>query len=376
MRKINKTKGLALVTGGAGFIGSHLTDALLDSGYRVRVLDNLVKPTHSGKLPEWFNKKAEFIKGDVRHKKDLMKAMTQVNYIFHLAAHMDYHLDFSTYFLTNAASTARLYEIILEQSLPVKKIVLASSQSVYGEGKYKCPRHSVLYLAPRSQEQLKKRQWEMICPQDGIRMQPVAEKEDDIALPQIPYGVSKIAAERVAVLLGKIYKVPTSIARFSIVQGVRQSFRNFYSGALRAFSVQALSGEPLSIHEDGRQIRDFINIKDTVSALIKILEDQRADYEAFNVGSGKPTTVLDLAKLVSAAAQVKYNPLIGGLYRLNAPRHQLMDISKLKKLGWQPKYSLRDNVFEYLTWVKQYPEAKKFLKQSKGLLEQQKIVLG
>lgn len=373
--KYKKNKnGLVLVTGGAGFIGSHLVDSLIATGYMVRVLDNLALPTHNGRLPEWFNKKAEFLKGDVRNKKDLAKALIGADYVFHLAAYMDFRLDFSTYFASNTISTAMIYEIIVEKKLPVKKIIVTSSQSVYGEGKYKCKKHGVIYMPHRSKNQLKKRDWEMRCHSDGVVMKPVAECEDDVLNPQIPYGISKLAAERTAMVLGKIYSIPTVAVRYSIVHGPRQSFRHFYSGALRAFSVQALSGQPLSIHEDGKQIRDFVNIKDVTAAHLKLLTDPRADFEAFNIGSGQITTVSDIANLVAKTTGVHTKPAVTGEYRLNTPRHQIMDINKLKNLGWAPKHTLEDNVREYVQWVKNYPEAKKYWAESNRLLKKQKIV--
>src|SRR3989344_2065696 len=359
--RLPNKKGLVLVTGGAGFIGSHLVDALILAGYRVKVLDNLAPPTHNGKLPPWFNNKAEFVKGDVLDKKILTRALSGVHYVFHLAAYMDYFLDFSNYFKTNTASTALLYEIIVGKKLPVKKIIIASSQSVYGEGKYECRKHGPLYVKHRSKIQMKKGDWEIHCPYDTSVLKPLPEKEDDLLNPQIPYGISKLAAEKVGLVLGKIYAIPTAIVRYSIVHGARQSFRNFYSGALRVFAIQALAGESPNIHEDGRQIRDFVNIKDVTSAHLKILGDTRTDFEVFNIGSGRVTTVLDLAKLVAKEAGVPFTPVISGAFRLNTPRHQIMDISKLKKLGWFPRFSLADNVKEYVSWVKQYPEARKYL---------------
>ncbi|MEK7641185.1 MAG: NAD-dependent epimerase/dehydratase family protein [Patescibacteria group bacterium] len=369
-----KDKGLVLVTGGAGFIGSHLVDGLIGAGYGVRVLDSLNPPTHNGKVPEWFNNQAELIKGDVRDRKTLEKALKGVDYVFHLAAYMDFLPDFSTYFTTNTASTALIYEIIVEKKLPVKKIIVTSSQSVYGEGKYRCAKHGEMYLKHRPEAQLKKKDWEMHCPQDGSVVQPVAENEDDILSPQIPYGISKLAAENVAMVLGKIYKIPTVSVRYSIVHGIRQSFRHFYSGALRSFAVQALSGKPLTIHEDGKQIRDFVNIKDVTAAHLLLLEDSRADYEAFNIGSGQVTTVLDVAKFVAKEAKIPFKPTLTGEYRLNTPRHQIMNIDKLKKLGWKPEYTLADNVKEYVQWVSNYPEAIKYFQLSDKVLKKAKII--
>lgn len=368
------SKGLVLVTGGAGFIGSHLVDGLISAGYKVRALDSLNPPTHNEKLPEWFNKKAEFIRGDVRDKKTLEKALRGVDYVFHMAAYMDFLPDFSTYLTTNTASTALLYEVIVEKKFPVKKIIITSSQSVYGEGRYVCKEHGEIYLKHRGEAQLKKHDWEMRCPSDGSIVEPLPENESDILSPQIPYGISKLAAEQLGFVLGKIYKIPTVAVRYSIVHGIRQSFRHFYSGALRSFAVQALSGKPLTIHEDGKQIRDFVNVKDVTSAHLLLLEDQRADYEAFNIGSGQITTVLDVAKLVAKEAGIKFAPKLTNEYRLNTPRHQMMNIAKLKALGWKPKYSLADNVKEYVQWVRSYPEAIKYFRLSDKLLKKAKII--
>lgn len=353
-----------LVTGGAGFIGSHLVDALIADGYAVRVLDSLTPPTHNRKLPDWFNKKAEFVRGDVRRKKDWERALRGVDYVYHLAAYMDYHLDFSTYVDTNTRSIALLYELIVEKQLPVKKVVMASSQSLYGEGKYRCVRHGVVYPEARATAQLERHEWEPRCPTGGEAIVLLPEREDDELRPRIPYGISKMAAEQMALTLGRIYHIPTVALRYSIVQGSRQSFRHFYSGALRDFSVRALYGLPIEMQEDARQIRDFVNVHDVVDAHLVVLKDTRADGEVFNVGSGRKTRVMDLARNVANIAGTPFRPVVKGVFRINAPRHSVMDISKLKKLGWKPKMALADSIKEYIDWVRQYPEARAYLKKT------------
>ena len=371
---MTKNNELVLITGGAGFIGSHLADALIKDGYRVRILDNLKPPTHNGQLPDWFNKKAQFIKGDVRNKKDWVKALKGVDFVFHLAAYMDYHLDFSVYFDTNTKSTALLYEIILEKKLPIKKVVIASSQSLYGEGKYKCSKHGVFYAQARPENQLISHKWEIKCPIDGKDAVPLPERESDELHPQIPYGISKLAAEKTCLALGKIYNIPSVALRFSIVQGSRQSFRHFYSGALRDFSVRALTGRPILIQEDANQIRDFINVHDVVSAHLIVLKNKKADFQFFNVGSGGKTRVRDLAKAVYRLARVPFKPVVPGMFRINAPRHSIMDISKLKKLGWKPIHSLEDSAKEYLDWVRNYPEAISYWDKTYKKMEQDRIL--
>src|SRR3989344_4903889 len=359
-----KHKDLILVTGGAGFIGSHLVDALITKGYSVRILDNLSAPTHNGKPPSWLNKKAEFIKGDVREKKDWVDALMGVSFVFHLASYMDYHLDFSKYFDTNAKSTALMYEIVVGNRLPVKKIIVASSQSPYGEGKYKCRKHGIFYAQSRSVDQLKKHEWEVCCPQDRTVAKILPELETDQLHPQIPYAVSKIASERLCLILGKTYSIPSVALRYSIVQGSRQSFRHFYSGALRDFSVRAIMGLPIVTQEDAMQIRDFVNVSDVVDAHLLVLHSKKADYQVFNVGSGKATKIIDLANTVCKVTGAKHSPVATREFRINSPRNSIMNIDKLKKLGYTPKRTLEDSVAEYVDWVRNYPEAISYLKNA------------
>lgn len=361
---MDKRQQKILITGGAGFIGGHLADALIKDGYQVRVLDNLSPPTHNGRLPEWFNRKAEFMRGDVRRKKDWERALAGVSHIFHLAAYMDFHEDFSTYFTTNTASTALLYEIVVEKKLPVKKIVVASSQAVYGEGKYICPKHGVVYPLLRPEEQLKKKNWEVLCPRDKKVLKPLPEKEEDLVYPNNPYGISKKTLEDITFSLGRLYNIPSVALRYSIVLGPRQSFRHFYSGALRQFAVMCLRGEKITMHEDSNQLRDYVDVRDVVAAHLEVLKNPQADFGIFNVGSGKPTKVKELARIVAKTLKADFAPYTPGFYRIGAPRHSVMDISKFKKMGWRPKHSLEDSVRGYLNWIKKYPEAKKFFDQT------------
>mgnify|MGYP001594967994 CR=1 FL=1 len=365
-----------LVTGGAGFIGSHVADEFLDAGYGVRILDNLEPPTHDGTLPEWVSRRAEFIQGDVRNKEDWRKALQGVDAVIHLAAHMDNHLDFSRYIRTNVESIAVLFEAIEEDHLPIKKIIAASSQSVYGEGKYHCDAHGTQYAAQRTEEQLSRNEWEQACPVCGRVMSPVPEIEEDILKPQIPYGISKLTSEQLLKNLGKRYNIPVVLLRFSIVLGPRQSFRHFYSGALRAFSVYALNNEPILITEDGKQTRDFVHVRDVASAHRLVLEDPRADFESFNVGSNQATPIIELAKMAALEAGAAFNPLDTVQYRQGDARHQHMDSSKLERLGWRRQHSLQDAVKEYVAWVKQFGDAKQFLDKTNEHLKAKGILKG
>ncbi len=353
---------LVLVTGGAGFIGGHLVDALILRGYRVRVLDNLMPPAHNGKLPVWFNKKAEFIKGDVRNKKDWVKALKGASYVFHEAGYMDFHLDFNTYFDVNSTSMATMFSVIIEKKYKVKKVVVASSQYVYGEGKYECTTHGIVYPELRLFEQFEARDFEVRCPHDGNVMKPLLEKEDDLLKPINSYTESKKSLENIVMSLGKYLNIPVVALRYAIVHGPRQSFKNFYSGALRQFAVMALTSGIITMHEDSCQLRDFVNYKDVVSANIAVLENKKADFQIFNVASGVATRVIDLARLVAKECGVEFKHELPGLYRVATARNSIADISKLKSIGWQPKFTIEDNVREYVAWIKNYPEAKKYLK--------------
>ncbi len=367
-------KELILVTGGAGFIGSHLTDALVKAGWRVRVMDLLSPPAHNGRLPSWFNKKAEFVRGDIRNKKDWEKALRGVTHVFHLAAYMDIFPDFGTYFATNAAGTALMYEVIVEKKLPVKKIIASSSQAVYGEGKHQCRTHGIVYPDARPLQDLKKHQWDFLCPACKKSMTPLPEKEDDTLKPIGAYGAAKVSTENILFTLGKLYHIPSVALRYSIVQGARQSFRHFYSGALRAYVVMGLSGLPITTHEDGNQLRDFVSVHDAVAAHLAVLKDRRADFQAFNVGMGKSVRVLDLARAVAREIGNGIRAEAGGHFRWATARHSLMDISKLKKLGWQPKRTIQDNVREYISWVRQYPEAKKYLADTEKKMKKSSLL--
>ena len=357
-------KGLVVVAGGAGFIGTNVVNHLIKHGYPVRVMDLLLPPSHNGKLPTWFNKRAQFIKGDVRKRGDWERALKGASYVIHLAVYADVHPEYSVFIDTNVKSVALLYEVIEAKRLPIKKVLLASSQSVYGEGHFRCARHGVFLARPRSNRDLERGRWEVFCPRDGKVAKPVAEHESDALYPITLYGVTKLAVEKTALLLGKNLGIPTVLFRYSIVHGPFQSFRNFYSGALRAFAVQGLGGVKIETQEDGGQLRDFVHADDVAEAHRIVLGNPEADFQVFNVGSGATTRIRDLAKLVALETKSPHKFFSGGTYRKLTPRHSVMDISKLKKLGWKPKKNIKDNVRDYVAWVKNYPEAVRYMEET------------
>lgn len=343
-----------LITGGAGFIGSHTADAFKKAGFQVRILDALLPPVHKKNWPKYIkNKGFELIRGDVREKKVWERALRNVSFVYHLAAYQDQRLDFSTFFTTNTVSTALLYEVIVEKNFPIKKIILASSQFVYGDGKYHCM-HSgkkiTFYPELRSFAQLKKGDWNIKCPH-GKAAKAIPFKEDQGVTPTNSYGLSKKALEDLAFRLGKTYGIPTVAMRYSIVQGSRQSPRNLYSGALRIFVSQALAGLPITVYEDGSETRDFINIHDVVRANLLVLRSSRANFQILNVGGGTAYKVMDFAKEVKKMTGSN-SPIVVGGFRRTDTRHAVSDISKLKELGWTPKYTTRDSLLEYIDWFR------------------------
>ena len=342
-----------LITGGAGFIGSHTADALLDEGFKVRVLDSLEEPMHpGGRIPSYLDKRIEFIKGDVRDEPTLLTALTGCDVAYHLAAFQDYLPMYSRFFDTNVTSTALIYELIQRENLSIKKVIVASSQATLGEGLYHDADGKPLLPGIRPVAQLKQGIWE-VQPPPGVRGPLQWQSTDEsVANPQNPYGLSKIAEENIALHIGKRIGVPSVAMRYSIVQGPRQSFYNAYSGACRVFCLNFhLDREP-PIYEDGQQIRDFVNIQDVVDANLLVLRDERADFEMFHVGGEKPITVLTFAQAVAEVfGKQGYEPRPCGKFRFGDTRHICSDVGKLKALGWAPARNIYDSVEAYQTWL-------------------------
>ena len=275
-----------LVTGGAGFIGSHTVDVLLSKGYEVRILDSLQERVHPDGKPPWVPTEAEFVYGDVNDRADMVAALDRVDYVFHLAAYQDYIPDFSTFIHVNAESTALLFELIVEKRFPIRKIVFASSQSVSGEGRYECQEHGLMVPIPRPMSQLERSDWDVHCPYCGGYMEPRLIDELTSA-PGTAYGISKYTTELLAYQLGRRYGIPTVCMRYTYVQGPHNSFYNPYSGIARIFALRIMHDLPPICFEDGKQLRDYVNVRDVARANLMVMEDDRADFQVFNVGGGR-----------------------------------------------------------------------------------------
>lgn len=344
-----------LVTGGAGFIGSHTVDLLLAEGHAVRILDSLAPPVHvDQQVPEYVPPSAELIIGDVRNRTTLEQALQGIDAVIHLAAYQDYLPDFAKFFHINTVGTALLYELIVEKRLPIQKVVVASSQAVYGEGKYQCATHGVQYPGPRAETRLRAGQWDPTCVECGGPLE-VMRTDETVVNPHNQYAMSKYTQEMIALNLGRRYQIPSVGLRFSITQGPRQSYRNAYSGILRIFTMALLHGDRPVAYEDGHQLRDYVYVGDVARAINLVLHAARADYRAFNVGGATAVSVLDYAELVARTTGSPLTPCVPGEYRFGDTRHIVSDIGQLRQLGWEPAVSLPEIVAQYVAWAQSQP---------------------
>ncbi len=350
-----------LVTGGAGFIGSNLCDVLVEKGYRVTVFDNLDPQVHPfGKIPDYLNRKVKFIKGDVRDYAKLKDAIIGQDYIFHFAASVGVgqsQYQISKYVETNICGTANLLDILVNSKHKVKKIVVAASMSSYGEGLAKCKNCGVFKpdLRKLSEGKVIKRHsyWEIKCPYCKNTVSSVPTHENTPLNANSIYAISKKEQEEMSLLIGQTYGIPVSSLRFFNVYGPNQSLSNPYTGVTAIFISRIKNNKPPVIFEDGFQTRDFIWIQDVARACVLALENEKANYEIFNVGTGKPVSILEIARILISLLNKKPSPLVTYRFRKGDVRHCFADIQKIKKfLGFTPCVSLEDGLLKLVEWSK------------------------
>lgn len=349
-----------LVTGGAGFIGSNLSLKLLELGYDVVILDSLNSQIH-GDYPDQsytFNRvkgKVRFIKGDVNNIKDWTEALVGVDIVVHLAAETgtgQSMYEINKYVSSNIGGTANLLEILSNKKTQVKKVVVSASRAVYGEGKFLCPEHGVVYPESRTEEFMSAGDYGVKCPtcQQTVTMLPTDENSE--LHPTSVYGFTKQAQEQLCMIVGKSLGIPVVAFRFQNVYGPGQSLKNPYTGILSIFSTRIKNGNNLIVFEDGLETRDFVYIDDITDAIILGIEKDEANYHAFNVGSGESTSVIEIANTLIDKYSAHIEIEISGNYRLGDIRHNLGDLTRSRELlGYEPKVTFRQGISNFVDWV-------------------------
>ncbi len=347
-----------LVTGGAGFIGSHLVEALIGRGHQVRVLDSLVEQVHGpdADRPVYLHPAAEFIRGDVRNVEAIRRALQGVEVVYHEAAEVGVGqsmYEVTRYVGGNTYATSVLLDVLANEPHTVKRLIVASSMSIYGEGAYRCPTHGRVHPFLRPEEQLARKEWEMKCPECGQSVAIMGTPEDKPLFPTSIYAISKMDQELMCLSIGRAYNIPTVALRYFNVYGPRQALSNPYTGVAAIFSSRLLNGKSPVIFEDGLQSRDFVHVSDIVQANLLALERPEAVYEVFNIGTGRALSVCDVALALIDELKVKVQPEVVGGFRAGDIRHCVADIGKARRLlGYEPRVKFEDGLKELVAWVK------------------------
>ena len=349
-----------LISGGAGFIGSSLALRLLDSGDKIRILDNLSPQIHgpdgeSSYLFKRLRGHVEFLKGDVRNREDWERALDGCDSVVHLAAetgtgqsmYMVKH-----YVDVNIQGTAVLMEVLAQGRFPMERLVVASSRAVYGEGAYRCLRHGDVYPAGRDENDLKNGHFEPRCPRCGAFVTMAITPEDAPLSPTSLYGITKLAQEQMVMTMGSALGLPCVGLRFQNVYGPGQSLHNPYTGILAIFTNLLRSGKGINIFEDGRESRDFVFIDDVVHSIVSSLAGGRADGRVLNIGSGVPLTVFDAANYLKELLGGRSEIAVSGNFRIGDIRHNVADLRRAEEaLDFRPTVDVKDGIKRYVDWV-------------------------
>jgi dTDP-L-rhamnose 4-epimerase len=350
-----------LVTGGAGYIGSHLVDALVARDYRVTVLDNLEPQVHrSGTWPSYANPKATYVRGDVRDRSAFEPLVLASQAVVHFGAAVSvgqsmYQID--RYVDVNTRGTALLLDILVNSKHRVEKVLVASSIGVYGEGAYECSTHGAVAPSIRSEQQLATRDWEQRCPHCLAQVRSIPTPEDKALYRDNIYSMTKYHQEEMVLLIGKTYGIPSVAPRFFNVYGPRQSLSNPYAGVAAIWLSRLLNARHPIVFEDGGQLRDFVSIHDVVDCLVLMLEKPGADYLPVNIGSGQTITILEIARLLARLLGSSVEPHVTQTGRKFDIRHNTADISRARQsLGFAPRVSLEDGFSELIEWARTTPD--------------------
>jgi dTDP-L-rhamnose 4-epimerase len=347
----------ALVTGGAGLIGSHIVDLLQREDWPVCILDNLEPQTHRNGKPPWLQAAiengAEFIEGDMRDRRVVEEALAGIDVVFHEAAYGGYMPEIAKYVAVNSLGTAQLLEIIREKSLAVQKVIVASSQVVYPEGAGECPEHGLVFPGLRPLEQLRRGDFSVRCPVCQTPTRSVPTPEFAPLGGETVYAITKVDQEKLVLAWGKQVGISTVALRYSCTFGPRQSIFNPYTGVIAIFCTRLLNDLPPVIYEDGEQTRDFSFVEDIARANWLAATSDQLDGKAVNVGSGRAVTIKRVAELISTALQIPRAPVMNGEFRPGEMRHLISDTTVIRNAGYTPAVSLEAGIERYLNWIRQ-----------------------
>jgi dTDP-L-rhamnose 4-epimerase len=364
----------ALVTGGAGLIGSHVTDLLVREGWKVRVLDNLEPNTHKRGKPAWINPNAEFIEGDLRDRETITAALDKIDIVFHQAAYGGYMPEIAKFVHVNSLGTAQMLEVIREKHLPIRKIVVASSQAVYSEGAGECPNHGLVFPSVRPVEQLRKGDWEARCPICGAITKSVPTPENAPVAGETVYGLTKVDQERLVLLWGRQVGIPTVALRYSCTYGPRQSTFNPYTGVIAIFCTRLLNNLPPVVYEDGEQTRDFSFVEDIARANLLAAETDKLDGLPVNVGSGRGVMIREIAKQVSNTLKIDVEPEVNGEFRPGEMRHLTSDTTRIRSVGYKSHVDLTEGIQRYIDWIRTQSDIRDYFSEAEKILRNKGVV--
>jgi len=352
-----------LVTGGAGFIGSHLVPRLVSRGHRVRILDALTEQIHGpgAEFSAALREQAECLRGDVTDSAAVARALEDVDVVVHLAAETGMgqsQYEIVRYTDVNVGGTARLLQALSETRGAVRRLVLSSTARIYGDGPYRCPDHGRVFPAQRSVEQMSRGDWAMRCPDCGREVQVASCLEDDLRQPGSMYAVTKCAQEDMVRLFGAVYGLDAVVLRYQNVYGAGQALRNPYTGVLSVFCTRLRNGLVPEVYEDGDESRDFVYVTDIAEATVAAVERDGLGGETINVGGGGRSSIIDVARSIARAFGVdeSIEPVVTGMFRAGEVRHMEADITTAQRLlDYAPAVSLDEGIRRLVTWVHQQP---------------------
>src|SRR5213594_1075159 len=364
----------ALVTGGAGLIGSHIADLLVREGWKVRGLDNLEPQTQRRGKPAWISNQVEFVHGDLCDRDTIIVALDKIDVVFHQAAYGGYMPEITKFVHVNSLGTAQILEVIREKNLPVKKVVVASSQAVYSEGAGDCPEHGLVFPMLRPVEQLRNGDWQVHCPVCGETTTSVPTPENAPVGGETVYGLTKVDQERLVLLWGKQLGIPTVALRYSCTYGPRQSIFNPYTGVIAIFCTRLLNNLPPVVYEDGQQTRDFSFVEDIARANLLAAETGELDGLAVNIGSGHGVPIREIAEQLSDILKINIAPEINGEFRPGEMRHLTSDTRLARSAGYEPTVDLSDGIARYIDWIRAQSDIRDYFSEASEILKNKGIV--